>query len=164
MFYNFISHTPGGICFTDTHTHTHTHTHCRLGVTKAKKHLLAINCLHTSGPTICGKDLPSSLTLNVWVDIMLQTPPPRTRPATYNKLLHVASSHLNSSSRHVLTCSAPSYSPHRIRNGQLTLAHILRALFRCFFLHPILWVCNYLLHRSGRNFSTFLVREWWHPD
>jgi len=146
MFFNFISHTPAGYnsCehlwhfFIDTHTHTHTQTVGwglqRQGAPAGDKSSQPL------GPTICGKDLPSSLTFNVWVDIKLQPPPPCTRPANYNKLLHVASSHLNSSYRHVCACTAPTYSPHSFRNGQLTLVHIFRSLFRgAFFPHPPFW-------------------------
>ena len=127
---------------------THTHTHCRLRLQRQDAPA-GDKSSPPLGPTICGKDLPSSLTFKLWMDIKLQPPPPCTRPANYKKLLHATSSHLNSSYRHVLTCIAPTYSPHRIRDGQLTLVHILRALFwECFFpASPILG------DHGGYNFS-----------
>jgi len=61
MFYNFISHTPVGIFFIDTHTHTH----CRLLTTKVKTHLVAINRLNPSRPAICENNLERTLAVSI---------------------------------------------------------------------------------------------------
>ena len=119
--YNFISHTPGGIFFIDTH--------CRLGITKGKTHLLAINRLQPSGRQSLGwTSLRHWRSTYGWT-IKLHPPPPCTRPGNYNKLIHVASSHLNTSYRHVLTYTATTYIPHSIRN----VATDHWAHFRSFF-------------------------------